>query len=243
MRAPDHPDEDLRLRSLRELALLDSRASPQWDRIAELASLICGTPIALVSLIDQDRQWFKARLGLDDQETPRDLAFCGWAILQDDLFEVEDATQDQRFDDNDLVLGPPFIRSYAGMPIKAPDGAPIGTVCAIGREPKRLTEEQKRGLRILASMAEDLANQRLVRRRLESLIEVTPSPKDAINDVAHELNTPLTPILLELAKMQRTGCAPESVERIDRNIKRLRKVVDDAVHALNQEQRHRASKE
>ncbi len=235
VRAPDHPQEDKRLEALQELALLDSRSSPQWDRIAELASIICQTPIALVSLIDADRQWFKARRGLEPQETDRELAFCGWAILGDELFEVPDAAEDQRFSSNSLVTGPPHIRAYAGMPIKAPNGSPIGTVCAIDRKPMRLQPWQKEAMAVLAQMAEDLAHQRLVRRRLQDLVEEAPSAKQAINDVSHELGTPLTPIIVELAKLRHAGVAPTSIDRIQRNVDRLRDVVQEAVRSMDQD--------
>lgn len=235
MGAPDPADEGHRLAALRELQLLDSRASPQWDQIVELARVLTGRPITLVSLIDADRQWFKARRGLEAQETPRELAFCGWAILGDEPFEVENALEDARFQDNDLVTGHPNIRSYTGVPIKAPDGSPIGTVCAIDQQPGRLTPAQMQGMQILGKMAESLAHQRLVRNRLQDVLMASPDAKDTINRVAHELNTPLTPILLELRTMESKGCAPESIERIQRNIERLRGVIADAIQALDQE--------
>ena len=124
-------NESDRLRSLRELKLLDTAAEPQFDAIVNAAALICGTPISLISLVDMNRQWFKANHGLEAAtETPRELAFCAHAILSDALFEVTDATQDARFFDNPLVTGSPDIRFYAGVPLTLKDGSHIGdTLC------------------------------------------------------------------------------------------------------------------
>ena len=147
-------DESNRLAQLRALALLDSDAEERFDRVTRLAQRLFGVPIALVSLVDADRQWFKSRQGLDIQETPRESSFCAHAILGDEVMQVEDATTDPRFFENPLVLGAPEIRFYAGCPIEGPGGAKLGTLCIIDREARQLSANDMGLLRDLAQMIE-----------------------------------------------------------------------------------------
>jgi PAS domain S-box-containing protein len=154
-------DEPERLRVLRELLVLDSPPEAMFDRIAQLASEICGTPIALISLVDDERQWFKANVGLHGvTQTPRSLAFCAHTILQDDVLEVADATCDSRFADNPLVTDDPRIRFYAGAPLIAQGGAHIGSLCVIDHHARRLDASQLRMLRSLAALACDALTMR-----------------------------------------------------------------------------------
>lgn len=148
------PDEAERLASLRALGLLDTPAEERFDRITRLARVLFDVPIALISLVDADRQWFKSRSGLDAEQTPREISFCGHAILGSDLFEIPDATRDERFRDNPLVAGEPDLRFYAGAPLSAPDGRKIGTLCVVDRRPRELTPAQRAALRDLAACAE-----------------------------------------------------------------------------------------
>ncbi|MFM7373912.1 MAG: GAF domain-containing protein, partial [Chthoniobacterales bacterium] len=147
--APPAPDEAARQRALDELQLLDTPAEQEFDDITLLASFICGTPIALISLVDRDRQWFKSRVGIDIAETPRDIALCSHAILGDDIFEVTDAAQDKRFTDNPVVTGDLHLRFYAGVPLKTSDDHNVGTLCVIDRKPRKLTDPQRDALRAL----------------------------------------------------------------------------------------------
>lgn len=151
---PQPADEQRRLRELRALGLLDTAPDERFDRITRLAQRVFDVPIALVSLIDEDRQWFKSRVGLDVSETDRAVAFCSRAIERDEVLHVPDAHADIRFAQNPLVTGDPHIRFYAGHPIKGPDGAKLGTLCVIGREPRELTDLERLVLRDLAEVVE-----------------------------------------------------------------------------------------
>jgi PAS domain S-box-containing protein len=146
-------DEAWRLQSLRDLNVLDTAPEAEFDALVKVASLVCGVPISLISLVDADRQWFKADVGLGATQTPRDVAFCAHAILADDVFVVEDALQDVRFAGNPLVQGAPDIRFYAGAPITLANGARVGTLCVIDREPKKLTDLQRQVLKNLGIAA------------------------------------------------------------------------------------------
>ena len=154
MKYPAIPDNEReRLKALQEYQILDTNTEKEFDRLTELASLICEVPISLVSLIDEKRQWFKSKIGLEISETHRDLAFCQYAILGTDIFEIEDATQDDRFKENELVTGNPNIRFYAGYPLIDPKGYSLGTLCVIDNKIKKLTEQQKSALKLLAEQA------------------------------------------------------------------------------------------
>ncbi len=147
---PMPANESQRLEALRAYQILDTLPENELDDIARMASEICGTPISLVTLIDKDRQWFKAKIGLDSEETTRDVSFCQYTIMGREVFEVTDALRNERFAQNPLVLGDPHIRFYAGAPLITPDGFNLGSLCVIDRIPRQLTTEQKKALESLA---------------------------------------------------------------------------------------------
>lgn len=159
MQAPSQPDnETQRLAALRALQLLDTPAEARFDRLTHVAQQLFDVPIALISLVDQSRQWFKSCVGLSVAETPRDISFCGHAILSDELLVIEDTLVDPRFADNPLVAGDPKIRFYAGCPVRAGGGEALGTLCIIDRTPRRFGAVQRRLLRDLGRWAEQELN-------------------------------------------------------------------------------------
>ena len=147
---PVPENESKRLEALRNYAILDSLREDKFDRITELASLICDVPISLLSLIDEDRQWFKSKFGLEEKETYRNLSFCQYTIMDTVLMQIKDARIDERFRYNPLVVGKPNIRFYAGYPLIDQNGYALGTLCVIDHQPNQLTPSQERGLKLLA---------------------------------------------------------------------------------------------
>jgi PAS domain S-box-containing protein len=160
-RAPEN--EAARLQALQRYEILDTPPEEAFDEIAELVAYVCGTPSGLVTLVDDKRQWFKARAQFSGIQTPRELAFCAYTILQTDVLEVRDATQDPRFADNALVTGEPYIRFYAGAPLITTDGFALGSVAAIDYEPRQLDDDQKRAL---VALSHQVVAQLELRRRL-----------------------------------------------------------------------------
>ena len=164
-------NEKARLRSLYSYEVLDTEPEPTFDGIARLAAQLCGTPIALISLVDEGRQWFKSCAGLEARQTGRDVAFCTHAILQPGVFVIPDALADPRFATNPLVTGEPYIRFYAGAPLINPDGLVLGTVCVIDRLPRQLTPEQGRTLETLAEQVVAQLELRRLNRSQTRLID------------------------------------------------------------------------
>lgn len=186
-------NERERLDALIRYEILDTDAEELFDSIAEVAATICDVPIALISLIDKDRQWFKAKVGLDARETPREYAFCAHAILDpEELLVVPDATEDPRFSNNPLVTGAPDIRFYAGAPIVTSDHQALGTLCVIDRKERELTERQRHALQQLSKQVCANLELRLARKKLEQLNE---SKNRFFSILAHDLRSPIASIL------------------------------------------------
>jgi formate hydrogenlyase transcriptional activator len=181
-------NEATRLQTLRDYAVLDTPPEGAFDDLALLASRICGSPSATVSLIDAERQWFKARVGVSFSETPRDLAFCAHAILQKDVFVVPDALKDPLFAENPLVTREPGIRFYAGAPLIAPDGSAIGTLCVFDAVPRELAPEQAEALRALAREVVAQLELRRVRRVLDAAAITSRQSEEALR-ASEELKT------------------------------------------------------
>lgn len=163
-------DEQARLAALRRYRILDTEPERAFDDLTMLASHICGTPMALITLIDEDRQWFKSEVGIGVRETERSVAFCTHAIQHPGIMEVPDAREDPRFRDNPLVTGAPHIRFYAGAPLVTPDGHALGTLCVVDTEPRRLTPEQNRMLDALRRQAQAQLDLRLNLIELEAAL-------------------------------------------------------------------------
>ncbi|MBM3542311.1 MAG: GAF domain-containing protein, partial [Alphaproteobacteria bacterium] len=212
--APKPADEAERLAALRRHNILDTAPEETYDRIARLAAQVMGTPIALVSLVDDDRQWFKARYGLVAEQTPRDVAFCAHTILDSKVMVVPDARRDPRFAGNPLVTGEQRVIFYAGAPLTTPDGLRLGTLCTIDRVPHApITEEQDRALRDLAAMVveamelrrqgraalDELDERRRVGAELLRLTREAASAAKAksvfLATMSHELRTPMNGVI------------------------------------------------
>lgn len=170
MTAPLPPNETTRLAALHRYRILDTPAEQSFDDFAFLASTLCGTPIALMTLVDTDRQWFKARVGLAATETPREHAFCAHAILGSEVMVIPDATADARFSQNPLVTSEPHIRFYAGAPLIDLEGNGLGTLCVIDRERRPLTADQSQTLQtLLQTLARQIISQLEFRRTASDL--------------------------------------------------------------------------
>ena len=170
MHLPPIPgNESTRLETLRALNILDTSPEERFDRLTRLAKRLFGVPIALVSLVDADRQWFKSCVGLSASETSRDVSFCAHAIVSDEILTVPDTLADDRFHDNPLVTEAPNIRFYAGCPLTVPNGSKLGTLCLIDVKPRELDDEERELLRDLARMAE----QELAAVQLATLDDLT----------------------------------------------------------------------
>lgn len=180
------PDEQERLRALRALEILDTPPEPSFDALTALASHLAGTPVALVSLVDEHRQWFKSHHGLAATETPREVSFCGHVVAEGAPLLVADASQDERFADNPLVTGEPRVLFYAGFPLRTQDGLVLGTLCAIDHRPRQLSPQQHEHLELLANQVAELLalrRQNLARReREQQLLRIQQAREEALHE-------------------------------------------------------------
>lgn len=168
MKAPVPANEKRRLKVLWQYEILDTVPEEIFDDLTDLAARICGAPMAMISLVDEDRQWFKSKVGLTQNETAREISFCAHAILQRDLFIVPDAAKDARFTDSPLVTAEPHVRFYAGAPLVTADGHALGTLCVMDKVPRELDANQQQALRVLAR---HVVSQLELRRRSRELAD------------------------------------------------------------------------
>ena len=198
------PNEKQRLKVLWQYDVLDTIPEEVFDDLTELAARICEAPIALITLVDEDRQWFKSKVGISDNETSRDISFCAHAILQADLFIVPDATKDQRFAHNPLVTSDPKIRFYAGAPLITPDGHALGTLCVIDKVPRELRPDQKTGLRVLAR---HVMTQLELRRRSQALAHAHKERERAQSHL-HKARAQLAELRRQLRRLKARAPGP-----------------------------------
>ena len=234
MLAEPHPNNAKRLDALRSYRLLDTPRSAEFDEIVELVTALCDVPISLISLIDEDRQWFLAEVGTGLRSTPLSVSVCAHAILQDDFFEVSDLSRDARFSDNPFVTDDPNLRFYAGVLLRSNDGLPLGTLCALDVTERAFTPEQKQILEVLARRVSAEFELRRYGRQLVSLadkLDRTLRDREAIIDVvAHDLRSPLSTVALTAEMIERgLLCDRQDVlaERLLLGSRRMHRLVDD----------------
>lgn len=243
--APPLPQEADRVADLLRHNVLDTDAEQEFDELVQLASLICGTEIALVSLVDDHRQWFKAKVGLEATETPRSIAFCPHALHGCEIFEVPDATLDERFHDNPLVTGEPNIRFYAGQPLRSSLGHPLGTLCVIDRHARKLSPAQRFALQTLAKQVERLLELRIkvydlsqslavMEQQQENLDRLNRIKDQTLGVITHDLRGPLASLdnaisLFEAGFLDghKTGeLIPELRPHLQKTYEKVTKVLD-----------------
>jgi signal transduction histidine kinase/CheY-like chemotaxis protein len=219
-------NEKARLQALADYNILDTDQEGPFNRITRIVAATIGVPIALVSLVDEARQWFKSHHGLDATETPRDVAFCAHAILGDDVFVVENALEDDRFSDNPLVTEVPNVVFYAGAPLITPDNFRVGTLCAIDHKPHRISDDHRLLLQDLASLVVDEMELRkalkhaktdaVEQRRLRDVAETTERSKSQfLATMSHEIRTPMNGILGMVGNLMRSELAPQQREQVE----------------------------
>lgn len=245
---PQVPDnEEQRLKELRNYGIMDTEPESSFSDIVAIAAQICNVPIALISLVDENRQWFKASKGLDVPQTPRDVAFCAHAINRpNEVMEVKDATNDDRFADNPLVIGAPEIRYYAGAPLVTSNGVALGTLCVIDNQPRELSADQKSALRALSNqvMAQmELRKHNKVLAEHQKLLEAKSEELSRFAHlISHDLKSPLramstlSEIIMEESAGKLNAEAERSLVMLQAKAQHAYKLVDGILqHTLSGE--------
>lgn len=243
-------NEEQRLAALKSYDILDSAPELLYDDIVTLASVICETSIALVTLIDSDRQWFKAKVGVDATETNRDISFCAHAIHEVNVFEINDATLDKRFADNPLVTDGPRIRFYAGAPLVTLDGLALGTLCVIDKEPKKLTAQQTKALEALARQVTSHIETRkwaqLIKQQQGQLVQTSRMAAlgQMAGGIAHEINTPLGSLALGLGLLEEkvTESQQHDVRRLTGVVFQISKIIKNLLAFAGQSEKESFAK-
>lgn len=230
---PHHFNENYRLQDLLRYHVVDTPPEQEYDDLVKLAAYICQVPTALISMVDRDRQWFKAKVGLDTCETPRSVALCAHAILQpDQILMVPDATKDPRFRDNPLVVESPKIRFYAGYPLVTPRGTALGTLCVIDYQPRQLSTDQLDALAMLGRQVVSLLEMRLA---LQTENHLQKFKTRLITLIAHEFRTPLGIILSSAGILEDYGqklnedVRNKHHKRIQSSITAITRLIDEAI--------------
>lgn len=192
IKAPLPANEDKRLSVLDNYDILDTLPEQDFDDLTLIASQICDAPIALISLVDDHRQWFKSKVGLDAPETPKDIAFCSHAILQDDVFIINDSSKDERFHDNPLATDAPHVRFYAGAPLIAPGGEKIGTLCVIDDHPRDITVRQQQALMAMSRQVMSQLELRVANKKAENAVKAKSL---FLANMSHEIRTPMNAVI------------------------------------------------
>ena len=234
-------DEILRLQNLESYDILDTDFEDDFDELVELAGKICNCPISTITLLDKDRQWFKARTGIEDRSTPREQSFCSHAITEPGVMSITDASKDERFSTNPLVTGDPNIRFYAGAPIISAEGFSLGAICIIDHKPKQLNAEQERILVILANQVSKLLELRkknkIIRERAEEILEIKTASinrfikgqeaikKDIATDLHEDLAQKLAASVLTLKMAEQQGT--ERVPLISTAARQVQEVISN----------------
>jgi two-component sensor histidine kinase len=214
LKAEPHALMSDRLKALESFQILDTGPEPEFDDVVQLASAICGTPVSLVSLIDKDRQWFKAELGFGQPETDLNSSICAHAILHGDFLEIEDTSTDPRSADNPLVAGEPRVRFYAGAVLKTDDGVPLGSLCVLDYTPRKLTELQRQTLRVLA--AQVMAQLKLRR----SLGEMQVLRQEVDHRVKNSLQT-LSSLISIQRRQAKSPEVKQALETVDQRVRSI----------------------
>ncbi|HYF58998.1 MAG TPA: GAF domain-containing sensor histidine kinase [Burkholderiaceae bacterium] len=238
MRPSKHPRETERLHALHRYGVLDTPRERAFDEVARLAAALCGTSIAVVNLVDATRQWFKSEVGLGVRELPLDDSICAHAILQADYVEIPDTLADERFRDNPLCTSGPGLRFYAGAVLRTEDGLPIGTLCVLDREPRRLADLQRETLQVLARqvMAQLELRRTLAERErlLERLEEADRRKNDFMAMLGHELRNPLAPMRNAMTLLGHEPLGDRGRHALDmsrRQLHQMTRLVDDLLEA------------
>ena len=228
-------EEKNRIQALHELEILDTPPEERFDRITKIAQIMFDVPIALVSLVDSNRQWFKSCAGLSARETPRSMSFCSHAILNEDIMTIEDATKDNRFSDNPLVTGDPFIRFYAGKPIRGQDNKMLGTLCIIDKKPRVFSKADKSVLTDLANWVENEFKTSILTKSLKNTTENLVKVQQELLDQNKNLELKIKEKTNQILKQDRVTTVASMSSRLAHDLRNPLQVIQISSELLREE--------
>ncbi|WP_371504647.1 ATP-binding protein [Nitrosopumilus adriaticus] len=228
-------EEKNRIQALHELEILDTPPEERFDRITKIAQIMFDVPIALVSLVDSNRQWFKSCAGLSARETPRSMSFCSHAILNEDIMTIEDATKDNRFSDNPLVTGDPFIRFYAGKPIRGLDNKMLGTLCIIDKKPRVFSKADKSVLTDLANWVENEFKTSILTKSLKNTTENLVKVQQELLDQNKNLELKIKEKTNQILKQDRVTTVASMSSRLAHDLRNPLQVIQISSELLREE--------